>query len=201
MAKKLLLGMLLLLAVGCRVAVHQQPVQFASHSLKVKLDPASDRFSASDTITLTYHKNANSFYFFLDDSIEIERIGVGLQDFEFQELENFDLHKFESAHASSRQKLVKVNIPKSLFPRHVDIWYTGCLDSLRHSPDDPAFWHPAQPDVLTPFELMALLPLEYQLECPAELTQITTTKNWRLYVWQQTKPSRHLALNVTDMYE
>lgn len=202
MAKKCFLGLLLLLAVGCRVAVNHQPIQFASHSIKVKLDPASDRFSASDTITLTYHKNANSFYFFLDDSIEIKRIGVGFQDFEFDEILDFNPKKFgPSSDHLTNQKLVQVNFPKSLFPRHVDIWYTGCLDSLRQCEPEPSFWHPAQPDVLTPFELMALLPLDYQLECPAELKQITTNEDWRLYVWQQTEPSRYLALNVTDMYE
>jgi len=202
MAKKLFLGLLLLLAVGCRVAVNHQPVQFAAHSLKVKLDPASDRFSASDTITLTYHKNVNSFYFFLDDSIEIERIGVGFQDFEFDEILDFNPKEFgKSCDIPSNQKLIQVNIPKSLFPQHVDIWYTGCLDSLRQCDPVPSLWHPAQPDVLTRFDVMALLPLEYQLDCSADLKQITTNEDWRLYVWQQTEPSRHLALNVTDMYK
>ena len=173
--------------------------EFTAHHLKVQIDPDSHHFIAVDTISISYHKNVESFYFFLHDSLTVERVGVGHQEFQIEPMRPRELKTVlanmnrDQQQWAEHSQIVKIRIPKSLYAEHIEIRYKG---SINPESLDQVIWHPALPDAIASYELMVVVPKDYHIQCNATLRTEQTNEYWRFCEWEQMQPGPCLSLKI-----
>lgn len=191
----------LLLTFCCSTPSNKIDFEFTAHNLKVKLDPSLGQLAAIDTISIKYNRNVDHFYFFLHDSLHVERVGIGHQQFALQPIKpgmlNRDFPNLNNQFKSivEKSQIVQVQIPKSLYPEKIEIWYSGLYDEdvLK-----TIAWYPTLPDALTTFRLTTLTPKLYEIKSDGILSQQEQDDDWKICVWEKDKPSEFIALFVGD---
>jgi|GEM_PF-3987863 len=179
---------------------HDIPFQFHSHQVKIKIDPHTLSYSATDTISLSFHKKHDRLFFFIEESMTIERIGIGQQDLSFNVFRESDIEKNLRPYRCPREycqnkKLVNVLIPPNLHPKQIAIWYDGSLAS-NLSQNDNHLWYPVLMDSLTTFKVTALTPCDYQVTSTATCYREAVNKKWRISLWEEKSPCHFLPLYV-----
>jgi len=184
----------------CCQSFHSPSFEITSQRLKVQFDPVTQKLAVTDTIGITFYKNVDSISFLLQDTMQVERVGIANQDLEFEQLTEFDCQKIAKNSEWQEwkdKKLVRVSIPKSLYPEQIEVWYSGEYQKIE--PGDDFYWHPVQPDALTTFSVTALCPRDFEFEFDAEQTFFAENEIWRISRWQHTKPAEFLTFSVNSL--
>lgn len=156
---------------------------FPLHSIKLHYDPVSQELTAVDTLTIQYEKNVDRIYFFLHESLHVDRVGVGHQDFEISDMSSSDIEDHFGKMTGDWQQLVEnaqiveVHIPRSLYSERIEIRYKGTIDLAMES---VSAWHPVLPDMRSEFHLTTILPRDYILVADGEVVQEEVDDLWRL---------------------
>lgn len=185
----------------CCQSFHSPSFEITSQRLKVQFDPVTQKLAVTDTIGITFYKNVDSISFLLQDTMQVERVGIANQDLDFEQLTEFDRKAYvrnAGAVDWKDKQLVRVNIPKSLYPEQIEVWYSG--EYQKTEPGGPVyFWHPVQPDALSTFTVTALCPREFRFEFDAEQTFFAENDVWRISRWQHTEPVEFLTFSVNSL--
>jgi hypothetical protein len=156
---------------------------FSNHAIKLHYDPVSQELTAVDTLSIQYEKNVDQIYFFLHESLHVERVSVGHQEFSIGEMNSEQVDDIcRSLSEEWRQlmqdaQIVAVHIPKSLYSNILEIRYKGTINLMTK---DRIVWHPVLPGVDSTFRLTTILPHEYVLETDGKLISEKEDELWRL---------------------
>lgn len=183
--KSLILSILVTLSVlGCSQHHEIPPVEFSLHTMKIKYDADAGFLSVADTISLQFNRNADHILFFLHDSLQVNRICIGNQEITPEPVSERILNSMpnfsrELEVVLDRAQVVMAPIPKSLYPKNIEIRYSGSVDiSEMHK----IAWHPIAPGCRASFHITALLPTHVQPVCRPPFVLIDDSDGWRL--WQ-----------------
>lgn len=173
---------------ACAPPTSSPPYEFISHHVKLQFDPVQQKLIAVDTVYLHYEKNIDHFCFLLHDSLRVDRVGIGNQNFPLQpvsqrEAEQFfsgippaDLERFEDA------QIVRVDLPKSLYAEKVEIFYSGYINLNNPS---GVIWHPLLPKSQSPCTITAVLPFDYRFTLTGVAAEESVDQEWRLVRWSK----------------
>ena len=156
---------------------------FTNHSIKLHYDPVSQELTAVDTLAVQYEKNVDQIYFFLHESLHVERVSVGHQEFRIGEMDSDKVDDICSALPEEWRRLidhaqiVAVDIPKSLFSNRIEIRYTGKINLMTA---EQSAWHPLVPGVDSTFRLTTILPQDFVLATDGTLLSEKVDELWRL---------------------
>mgnify|MGYP005843987219 CR=1 FL=1 len=172
--------------------------EFIDHQLKIAVDPDNRQFIALDTVSIRYHKNIDSVYFLLRDSLRVERVGISHQSFRLIPL---TARKTKSVlalfsgcdpKAYEHAQIVQVCIPKSLFAHKMEIYYSGEIDLEQGI----RLWYPQTPCTPATINVTAMLPSRFRLTLPGQSIDECTDNAWRICRWQVGKPQSDCPLKI-----
>lgn len=219
----LLLMWLLLLACSQQQTI---PAKIINHQLVVELDPVESKIFAIDTVHLDCSR-CESFSFFLNKNLNIDRIRAGKQSFDYTAEQSFDLAPFvEEKEASLYDHFYdngvrySVDLPPQLNPDYIEIRYSGVVhDSLKQSAfsrmmianqtsglisEEGVFlggetlWYPTVPNSLASFELITRSPAGFRTVTSGQLLSHKETADSSFSHWQETNPVDHIYLCAGD---
>lgn len=156
---------------------------FPNHSIKLHYDPVSQELTAVDTLSIQYDKNVDQVYFFLHDSLHVERVSIGHQDFEIEEMNSRKVDEIyrdltdDWKHLVNNTHVIIVHIPKSLYSEKIEICYRGKIDLMTN---EPGAWHPMLPGSDSSFDLTSILPRDYNLIVDGKMLHQDVDDVWRL---------------------
>jgi len=196
-SKILFLCSLLSLAfVDCSRQPQPLPFEFSAHNIKLKFESETDFLSAADTISVKFHKNVDHVYFFLYDSFKVNKICIGNQQLALENISGKVLQDMGPLTDELRQimdssQIVQVAIPKSLYPKSIQVWYSGPIkwQDLNH-----VAWHPILPGVKSTFVLTALLPDQLLPGRANSLTLLHRDADWSLWHGENQNPQQYFKL-------
>ncbi len=180
-AMLLLAGVLFLFA--CVPDKNSPSFAFSNHAIKLHYDPLSQELTAVDTLTLQYEKNVDRIYFFLHESLHVESVCVGHQEFAIGEMTESQAENMCHAFAQEwhdlidQSQIVVVQIPKSLYSERIEIRYKGNVDLTS---DQPVAWHPMLPGLNSSFQITSILPISYSLFADGIVLSEEQDDLWRL---------------------
>lgn len=189
------LGCVLFLA---QCSSRQTRFSYTHHSLKIQYDPVAGELIAIDTLTVQYHENVDQIYFFLHDSLHLERVGVGHQEFSLGSLPPDDLEAIcatlddEWTQMVDKSQIVTVRIPKSLYSERIEVRYRGQIDLAQEA---PIAWHPLLPGMQSTFQVTALIPQDHVI-MTTDKTSDDVDGAWRLVRWNTRQPAATCALSI-----
>ncbi len=169
---------------GCSRKRDALPFEFSAHHIKLQFAPESNILSVADTVSTRFHRNVDYVYFFLYDSFRVERVAIGNQELRIKPVDAAFIQALppvrdELVPLIDCSQIVRIAIPKSLFPKHIEVWYRGVVD-WRELGD--VAWHPFLPGSKAVFDVTALLPQHLQPTAAIELSKLITGENW--YLWR-----------------
>ncbi len=172
--------------------------EFTAHHLKLQFDPDSQYLIAVDTISVKYSKNVDTIYFFLHDSLQVKRVNVAHQELFVQQIEPNEFKNISSRLPitdplwTDHTQILKVHIPKSLYPEHIQVRYEGFISAAL----DSVLWCPALPDAMSSYFLTAVVPKEYRLTSNGLLQTEQINDYWRLCQWVRAEPGVPITLEI-----
>ena len=217
----LLLSLLLLFFLSCKKSPVKILNDISSHNLKVKLIPDEHKIIAIDTLQIEYRENTNTVYFFLHQSLQIEKICVGNQQLTYEIIpsDKFNKNQFLNS-VNNTVYLYKVLLPKSLFPQNIQIWYQGviagnyltggdknsngysaqndcCIDHNRINLPGQKFWYPSLPDSKASYKLTSLTPAGLPVITSGSLIFHEQRNDSLISIWEQKIPIE--SINITSV--
>jgi len=176
--------------LACAPPTSSPPYEFISHHIKLQLDPVQQKLIAVDTVYLHYEKNIDYFCFLLHDSLRVDRVAIGNQNFALQPVTLREVEKIflgipqsELEHFEHAQ-IVRVDLPKSLYAEKVEIFYSGHINL--HDPSE-VIWHPLLPNSHSPCKVTAVIPFNYRFTLPGNALEERVDQDWRLVQWSKTE--------------
>ncbi len=204
------------LLLACNTKSVQLPYDFTHHNLKIQIEPAAHRLTAIDTITVSYSHKTTELFFFLSNTLSVEKIRAGHQELSFSPSETFDLTKFDKnadEDLKSRFKnahLYRIELPPQLEPEHIEVMYRGTIyDSLRSASfsrmmvadqttgligeegvflSAESFWYPSLPQSLSSLRLTAMSPSGCRVLASGKLLREEQAGDSLFCVWEEKKP-------------
>jgi len=226
--------LLILLAVmasfflGCKKSSVKILNAISSHNLKIKLVPDEHKLIAIDTLQIEYREETNTVYFFLHQSLQIEKICVGNQKLNYEIIPHRNFEQFKKApfikdkNDTNQVNFYKVSLPKTLFPQNIQIWYQGFLtaensDDLQTEFDNfteqeycsidqnriylpgEKFWYPSLPDSKASYKLMSLTPAGFPIKTSGSLIFHEQRNDSLISIWEQKLPIKSITITANNV--
>ena len=192
---------------------------FNSHHIKLQINPDDNSLTAIDSIDIRYIRPTNRIFFFLNDSITVERVSIGHQPLEVVSKKEYDLFRildnpdvdWEREYANAM--LHEVQLPNNLQPDRIEVYYQGSVrnpilpgkrktrsgenqttfsDSRVYASEH--FWYPLLPNNLSSFRLKALIPCDYRLISSGCLKLQDQWKDSLICVWEEKQKIDQICL-------
>lgn len=188
--------LLSLLFLDCLQQSQTLPFEFSSHNIKLKYESETDFLSAADTISVQFHQNVDHVYFFLYDSFRVNKVCIGNQQLALENVDNKALQDIQLLTDDLRRvmdssQIVQVAIPKSLYPKSIQVWYSGPVNWRELN---RVAWHPLLPGVKSTFVLTALLPDQLLPVTANNLTLLRRDAAWSLWHGENQNPQQFFKL-------
>jgi len=187
-----------LVCLECSRQPQTPPFEFSVHNIKLKFESETDYLSVADTISVQFHKNVDHVYFFLYDSFKVNKVCIGNQDLALENISIKTLRGMGPLTETMQQiidssQIVQFAIPKSLYPKSIQVWYSGPVDwrDLNR-----IAWHPLLPGVKSTFELAALLPAQFEPRGANKLTLLRRDEGWSLWHGEDKNPKQFCELTL-----
>ncbi|HPG37892.1 MAG TPA: hypothetical protein PLP19_07195 [bacterium] len=194
----------------------------SSHNLQIKFLPDENKIIAIDTLQIKYLSETNDIYFYLHDSLKVDKIIVGNQTVTWEILEKArysnskDFQFIRKLMNSDHVNLYKVHLPLSLFPEIMRIYYEGefceltaasvpanalqsnecCINSERINLHGSQFWYPSLPDSRVTYKLITLTPVDLEVATQGELVLTEQNEDSLLCIWEQKQPIEFITLTA-----
>ncbi len=221
----LLLAFLLLFFLSCKNSPVKILNDISSHNLKVKLIPDEHKIIAIDTLQIEYREQTNTVYFFLHQSLQIEKICVGNQQLIYEIIPRNRLDNIQflnHINDTSPVHLYKVLLPKSLFPQNIQIWYQGvlannyladsgnnpkkhteqkycCIEQDRINLPGEKFWYPSLPGSRASYKLTSLTPAGLPVKTSGSLIFHEQRNDSLISIWEQKIPIQSFTITADNI--
>ncbi|MBN2412107.1 hypothetical protein JXQ31_10490 [candidate division KSB1 bacterium] len=216
------LAYVLLFFLSCKKSPEKILTDICSHNLQIKLIPDDHRIIAKDTLKIEYREQTNSVYFFLHQSLQIEKIRVGNQQLSYEIIprDKFAQIEFSSnVNDINPVNLYKIHLPKSLFPQNIQIWYQGVIAG-KHPVDSPGhsnrysvqknccieqdrvhlpgekFWYPSLPESKATYKLTSLTPADLPVITSGSLIFHEQRNDSLISIWEQKVPIQSITVTA-----
>lgn len=212
----------LLSLLGCMNSDLEIQNDISFHNLQIKFLPDENKIIAIDTLQIKYLSETNEIYFYLHDSLTVDRITVGNQTVNWEIIEKArysnskDFNYIRKLLNSDHVNLYKVHLPLSLFPETMRVYYEGnfressltpipvnalnsnecCINSERIHLHGSQFWYPSLPDSRVTYKLVSLSPVELAIVTNGEQILTEQSNDSLLCVWEQKTPLQFIILNA-----
>ncbi len=199
--KKIVYFLMLIMLIGCKVSNLEIKNAFSKHEISIMLLPDEQLFLAKDTLQIEYQGNTNELYFYLNSLLTVKKIEIGKQIIDFELVHTpieFELPTKDSL-------LYKINLPTSLFPNSINIWYKGSYPIVREQLvfgniqdntmllDGRNCWYPFTPNNKSVFTVKALtMDRDSTMTCNANLVCMEKNDLCLMSYWEQTEPISYL---------
>ncbi len=199
--KSVILSIVITLFVpGCSRNNEQPAFEFTAHRIKLKYDEREHIFSVQDTISLTFNSNIDYIYFFLHDSLKLTHVSIGNQELtpvpaDPRLLEHLPPITKEIAGLIDKSQIIQLPVPKSLYPKTIQLWYQGILDAREL---DIVAWHPFIPGDLSDFHITALLPAEIKPAQGSFLLRLDCDGEWCLWQGDSQEGKQFCSIQFND---
>ncbi|OGC02250.1 hypothetical protein A2V82_04155 [candidate division KSB1 bacterium RBG_16_48_16] len=186
-----------------------RPFSFVSHDIRISIQAGNPSLViAMDSLEINYSKETREIYFFLAESLAVQKVMVGNQSLPCRRERKTKYQRYladqnsQFTQPQSPARLYKITLPPKLLPNTLVIYYQGRINFATHGDtsghanrnslriEEHALWYPTVPGCLSSFRLTSISPKAYKIVSAGKRTLQIESGDSLVCIWQQDMPVR-----------